>query len=110
MNFKECFNENLKDSTQDIANNGADAGYPHITYYSDTTELFDKFEGDILAMLSDCTESIGYTSNIELIKTFNKQDMLEGFYETLRHDDTSKCLLVWFACEELSHQLDSEVA
>jgi len=105
MSFKNWFNENLKDSASDISNNGADAGYPNITYYADTTKLFNKHRQDILELLTETTENCGYQDNIELLKTFGRQDMLEGFYETLRHDDQSKCLLVWFACEELSHQM-----
>ena len=104
--FKTWFNENLKDSAKDISSHGADAGYPHITYYSDTTKLFNKYRKDIIEMLKETSESMGYLDTIELLKTFNRQDMLTGYFEELKHDDSSKCLLVWFACEELSHQLE----
>lgn len=108
-NFEKWFNENLRESASDIASYGADQGYPHITYYSDTTELYDKYESDIQDMLQELAEGLG-ESKLSLIQGFNRQDMLQGFYNTLELDDQAKCLLVWFACEELSHKVVDEVA
>lgn len=42
-NFRHWFGANLREYARDIANHGADAGYPHITYTSDTVKVFDKF-------------------------------------------------------------------
>ena len=105
--FKDWFKTNMKDYAKDIANNGADSGYPNITYYYDTNVLFDEYENDILEMLKNTTENIGYDNIIDLLQTFNRKDILKGFFETLKRDEQSKCLLVWFACEELSNQLES---
>ena len=109
MTFKQWFDENLKDSANDISNNGADAGFSHITYYSDTTILFDRYENYILEKLKETAECIGCDSTTELLQTFNRQDMLDGFFDNLEHDDQSKQLLVWFVCEEYSNELMNEV-
>ena len=105
--FKLWFDENLKDSAKDISNHGADMGFPHITYYSDTTKLYNTYRKDIMNMLQEEVDCCDYKDTIELLKIFNRQDMLEGFFKTLKHDDSSKCLLVWFAVEEFSRQIDN---
>lgn len=104
-NFQTWFDKNLKEEAKDISNHGAGAGFPHITYYSDTTEIFDEHENDILEMLAECADSQGIKTT-ELMASFGRSEMFEGFFNTLKHDDQSKQLLVWFGVEELSHRLD----
>ena len=106
MSFQKWFNDNLKDSSSDIANHGADGGYSGITYYKDTTELYNKYESDIWAMLVECANNCGYANPFELMQTFNRKDMIEDYLASGRIDNSAKQLLIWFACEELSHQLD----
>lgn len=106
MSFKTWFNKNLKDSARDIAAHGADAGYSGIIYYDETTRLYNRFKGDIWEMLKECADSCGYSNTMELIASFNRKDMVEDYLSTGKLDDSAKQLLVWFACEELSHQYE----
>lgn len=92
MTFKEWFDANLSESAEDIANHGADAGYPCITYTSDCVELYDQFESDIWEMLNEDSESMGFDNPQAMIATFRRQDMLTD-------PDMYKNLLVWYACE-----------
>lgn len=98
--FKAWFNENLKDSAADIANHGADAGYPHITYTSDTVKLFDKYGDEIWEMAVQAADDMG-TTVPELLASFRRKDMMESL-------DTFKNLMVWFACEALAQEYEME--
>jgi hypothetical protein len=94
-NLREWFNENLWEYAGDIANHGADAGYPHITYTSDTVKIFDQYGDEIWEMAVQMADDMGNKNVCEMIAGFNRSDMadsLNGF----------KNLMVWFACEELA--------
>ncbi len=96
--FKEWFDENLAESARDIADHGADAGYPYITYTADTVELYDQFESDIYDMLNDDADDMGYDNVEALIATFGRSDMLSW-------PEGRKNLLVWYACERLAQEM-----
>jgi hypothetical protein len=100
--FKAWFNENLKDRAADIANHGADAGYPHITYTSDAVELFDKYGDEIWKMAVDDADGLGCKNVAEMIADFGRSDMLSSL-------DQFKNLMVWYACERLAHQMEDEL-
>ena len=98
--FKDWFTENLSESAHDIASHGADCGFPHITYTSDTVEIYDKFESDIYDMLNQEADDMGYDNVEAMIATFGRADML-SWPEGRKH------LLVWFACERLAHEMEA---
>lgn len=97
--FRSWFKANLKDSARDIASHGADAGYPFITYTSDTVAIFDKFGAEIWDMAVDDAESFGCRNVAEFISGFSRADMLSGF-------DQFKNLMVWYACEKVAREID----
>ena len=98
--FREWFVENLaEDYGRDIARHGADAGYPHITYTSDTVKLFDQFGDEIWEMANDDAESMGCKNVAEMIAGFGRADMLGSL-------DQFKNLMVWYACEALARELE----
>lgn len=103
--FKAWFIENLSDVAQDITKYGCDAGFPFIIYTNDTTELFDKFEIEIMAALNECRDSMGIETLAELVKGFGRADMAQEWLEGGILDDSTKCLFVWFACEEMAREL-----
>jgi hypothetical protein len=97
LTFSEWFDENLSEYAEGLARQGADAGFPHITYTSDCVKLYDQFEEEIYAMLNEDCDSMGYDCPEALISTFGRKDML--------HDpDTRKMLLVWYACERMARE------
>jgi hypothetical protein len=96
--FKAWFNANLKEYASDIANHGADAGYPYISYTSDTVTIYNHFESEIWDMLNEAKDEMGYKSVPELITTFGRIDMADD-------PDQFKNLLVWFACETLAREI-----
>jgi hypothetical protein len=100
-NFRSWFKTNLKSSVKDIANHGADKGYPYITYTSDTVKIFDKFADEIWDMAVEDAESLGNNNVAEFIAGFGRADMLADF-------DQFKNLMVWYACERVAREMENE--
>jgi len=98
--FEQWFRANLGDYASDIANHGADAGYPHITYTSDTVEIFDQYDAEIWDMAIAMADGMGAKNVAEFISGFRRDDMLAGIH-------TFKNLMVWFACEELARKIEN---
>jgi hypothetical protein len=97
--FRAWFRNNLKDYARDIANHGADAGYPWITYTADTVRLFDRFGDEIWDMAVQDADDMGHKNVAEMIAGFSRADMLEGL-------DQFKNLMVWYACEKLAREME----
>lgn len=95
--FEAWFAENLSECAGDIAAHGADAGFPHITYTSDTVAIFDTYGDEIWDMGVEAAEESGCKNICEMIAGFGRADMLHSL-------DTFKNLMVWFACEELARR------
>ena len=96
--FREWFENNLSDYAEDIASNGADAGYPYITYTSDCVELYEQFSEEIWEALRYDAECLGYDNPMALVATFGRQDMLHD-------EDQFKNLLVWYMAERTAQEL-----
>jgi hypothetical protein len=95
--FRSWFKNNLSDYAHDIANHGADAGYPHITYTSDTVAIFDKFGDEIWEMAVEEAESMGEKNVAAMISGFSRSDMLSSL-------DQFKNLMVWYGCETVARE------
>lgn len=98
--FRTWFKANLKDSAHDIARYGADAGYPCITYTSDTVTIFDKFGHEIWDMAVEDANDFGSKNVCEMIAGFSRNDMIDGGL------DQFKNLMVWYACEKVAREID----
>jgi hypothetical protein len=96
--FGEWFKENLSDYAKDIAEHGADAGYPHITYTRDCCRIFDQFADQIWEMAVEDAEEFGNKNVAEMIAGFNRADMLDSW-------DQFRNLMVWYACEKVAREL-----
>lgn len=98
IDFRTWFKENLGEYAKDIANHGADAGYPEITYTSDTVKIFDEYDAEIWEMAVEDADEFGYKNVAEMISKFIRTDMLvtvDGF----------KNLMIWYACEKIAQEL-----
>jgi len=91
--FQQWINANLKDYFEDIASHGCAAGFPGLTYYTDTMTLYAKFKDDIFEMLAEDAEDQGVTIP-ELIASFNGADVYDA--------GTFENLLVWYAAERIA--------
>jgi hypothetical protein len=97
-NFRSWFNANLKADARDIAGHGADAGFPRITYISDTVKIFDRFGDEIWNMAVEEASELGCKNVAEMIAGFRRSGMLDDLA-------TFKNLMVWFACETLAREI-----
>ena len=98
--FKQWMNANLKDYYEDIAGHGCSAGFPGLTYYTDTAKLYEKFKDDIFEMLADDADCEGVTIP-ELIALFNGA---KDVYDS----GTFENLLVWYAAERIAYSAAEE--
>ncbi len=96
--FKNWFQANLREYAQDIAQQGADGGFPYITYTTDAVKIFDKFASEIWEMAVEDASDLGAKNVAAMIANFGRSDMLDTF-------DSFKNLMVWYACEKLAQQL-----
>lgn len=95
--FKAWFKTNLKDYAEDIANHGADCGYPGITYYTDTCALYNKFKDEIWEALINDAESYGQ----------NVFKMIAGFSGAKNVSDvtTFENLMTWYMAERTAREI-----
>ena len=102
--FQDWLRETLDaEQIEDLAEHGADAGWPGLTYTSDCVELFERFEDEIREALNEDAESMGHDSPEALVATFNRRDMLWS-------EDGRRSLLVWYMAERTAHEIAEEVA
>ncbi len=83
---------------RDIADYGADTGYPKLTWTSDCVKLFDKFGDEIWDLAYKEAQKFGCRSVPELISQFRRADMADSL-------DGFKNLMVWFAAETYAREL-----
>lgn len=96
--FRAWIEGELKEMLPDIVNHGANCGFPGITMYSETVELYNKYNSEIWEALWDDAESYGNKNILEFISTFNGA-------KDISDDDTLKNLLVWYFVERTAREL-----
>ena len=99
--FRAWFKANLHEYASDIANHGADAGYPYITYTSDTVTIFDKYGDEIWDWAVEDAENMGNENVGGMISHFARSDMLGSL-------DQFKNLMVWYACEKIAREISGD--
>jgi hypothetical protein len=98
--FEEWLKANLdRDEIQGLASHGADAGWPGLTYYSDTGKLYDHFKSEIWKALSDDADEFGCKSVFDLISTF-------GSAATVACVEGYENLMVWYMAERTARLLE----
>jgi hypothetical protein len=97
--FQEWLTDTLdEDQIKDLAEHGADAGWPGLTYTSDCVKLHDEFEEEIWNRLANDAAEFGHESVAEFVGTFNRKDMASD-------PDQFKNLLVWYMAETIAHEI-----
>lgn len=81
------------DQIKDVAEHGADAGWPGFTYYSDTCAFYEAHKEAIWDMLSNDADDQG-TSIMALIASF-------GGARDVGSADQLENLLAWYALENV---------
>lgn len=100
--FRDWLTETLDpEQIEELAEHGADAGWPGLSYTSECVELFDRFEDEIRDALNEDTEAFGYECPEALVATFARRDMLWS-------EEGRKNLLVWFIAERTAREIADE--
>jgi len=97
------------DYLADIAQHGAAAGFPGITYYADTVAFFRRHRKQIVALVEAQADDFGVPA-IEMVRGFRcLSDPPESAIARCLYgaDDDDITLvanaLTWFACETVAH-------
>lgn len=120
LSGKSELNEDNASTLEDVANNGADAGFVGFSNYSDTCKFFDDNKGLIMEQLLEDRVSVGYSSLIEMLssfKCFKDVDIYKIIAFLVNSDDESnseqrtlKNGLAWYALETVAQQLEEQIA
>jgi hypothetical protein len=86
------------DYLRDVAEHGADAGFPGFTYYTDTVKFYNRHEGAIWELLREDADALGYDNVPALIASFNSAHQAED-------PTTFKNLLTWYALETVARNM-----
>jgi len=90
-----------KETREDLANHGADAGFTGLIYTKDCADLFDQFEDEIWNSLMDDAEEYGAKNVCEFMGGFQRSDMFFSI-------DGLKNLAVWYMAEKLCNEEQNE--
>jgi len=102
MTFRDWFNKNLLDEAKGIAENGADCGFPHISYTTECCEIYDRFASEIWDMAVKDADDMGFKNVAEMIARFSRSDMLMDW-------NMFRNLMLWYACEKVSVEIINEL-
>ena len=99
--FMDWMRTNYTDEElQNIAQHGASAGFTGMTYFSETTELHDRYENELWNMLADDTVSYGHHNVAQFI----------GEMADVSSMGELKNWIVWYAAESYARTLTGEEA
>lgn len=85
---------------QNIAQHGASAGFTGMTYFSETTELHDRYEDELWDMLAD---DASYSGNHNVAQFIGEMADVSSMGEL-------KNWIVWYAAEKYANILTGEEA
>lgn len=101
--------DSFKESAQDIANNGAAAGWAGFTYYTDTVPFAKRNKKAILAYAENMAQELGESGAVQCIagfqclKHYRQDEIAEGLYNPRSEAKTDIFnALAWFALEEVA--------
>lgn len=93
----------------DVAANGADAGWSGFTYYTDTVPFAKRNKKAIIAMAENMAQELGESgaveciANFQCLKNYSQVEVAEGLYNP-RSDAKTDIYnaLAWYALEEVA--------
>ena len=89
--------DELKETLQDVASHGADAGFHGFIYYTETAKFYDKYEDLIWEALETDTEDMGEKTPLAFIASFTGA-------KNVTNPATFKNLLAWYALERVARE------
>jgi hypothetical protein len=99
-----------RNQLQDVADHGADAGFPGFCYYTDTERFYRKHRAEINGMVESLADDLG-ESAIGMVRGFrcigtdySESEVAQTMYGR-KIDPVIANGLAWFALEETARQL-----
>lgn len=109
------------DSLRDVANHGADGGFPGFTYYADTVGFFKRYRREIASLAEEMADDLGENVS-EMVAGFNclggreRRSALTEYLPSVNRclyggrvadDDTDVAnAMAWFALEEVARSAE----
>ena len=100
----DTLKERILGRLEDVAHGCSSGTVSGLVYYSDTTAFFKKFKKEIIALINETADAMGYSAG-ELLSSMNGWDDDDPFVE----DIYNKNILAWFAYEETAYMLKNEL-
>lgn len=101
--------DSFKESAEDIASHGADAGFSGFIYHTDTLKFTKRHKQELLCMANVQAQEIGESSGFTLIAGFNclRSYSADEVFDALvnpRSDSRTDVFnaLAWYALEEVA--------
>lgn len=95
--FEEWLHEQLdEEQRRELAEHGADAGWPGLIYTSECVEVHDQYEEELWDWLHEDAEEMGADNVAAFMGAFRRSDMLNDPHQM-------KNLVVWYGAERLCH-------
>lgn len=105
-----------RDSIEDLARHGADAGFLGITYTRDTVAFWRRHRAEIMDLATEQAHSMGETvlgmvMSFRCLKGYSEDEIADAIYGRDGGDavDVIRNSMTWFACEEMARQLCPDV-
>ncbi len=97
--FKNWLKANFtRSELNSIADYGANTGWYGLTYYSQTTKLYEKFKDEIWEHIIEESEADGYSNPFAYLAEFESAKSIED-------EITMKNWLVWYMAESIAYRL-----
>ena len=100
--FTDWLNDRLdREQLEDLARYGAAAGWPGLTYYTETGRLYDRHHEEVWDALAEDADDFGYPSIPAYLATFSTARQVTD-------DATTRNALVWYLAERTAQRLTDE--
>ena len=91
--------DEAESTMRDLAAHGADAGWPGLTYYRDTSAMYGDHEAEIWDALAEDADEMGLPHPLALIATFVGAG-------NVGNEDQFANLLCWYMAERIAREYD----
>ena len=100
--LREWMLENIEDEDLEaIVEHGCVIGFFGLTYYNETSALYDTYQEEIWDMLAEQAKVFGFDNSVAFIASMNG-------VKKVGNQTTFANLLVWYAVEELARTILEE--
>ena len=100
----DTLKERIMSRLEDVAHGCSSGTVSGLINYTDTTAFFKKFKKEIIALINETADAMGYSAG-ELLSSMNGWDNDDPFVE----DVYNKNILAWFAYEETAYMLRNDL-